>query len=208
MMKVADIMTLDVKTIRNSASVAEAAKLMQAHSIQALVVEKSHNLDAYGIISVQDIVGKVIASGLDPKRIRVFEIMTKPCIVLNPDLGIEYAAQLLSQAQLHSAPVIQSELLGIVSVTDILERGNAIEYPMELELPQRIQTLTETARRICKEQGPTSVLCANAWSEVDALQAELAHQRATPLAETASEIFWEEYPEAFKDREYEAWCSG
>lgn len=208
MMKVAEIMTQDVITIRNSATVAEAAKLMRQHGVQALIVEKSHDLDAYGIISTQDIVGKVIASGRDPKRIRVFEVMTKPCIVLNPDLGIEYAAQLLAQANLHSAPVIQTELLGIVSMTDILERGNAIEQPQEVELTHRIQVLSEQARRICKESGPGSLLCANAWSAVDALQAEFAHQRAVPLQETASEIFWDEYPEAFKDREYDAWCSG
>ncbi len=208
MMRVADIMTQDVVTIRNSATVAEAAKLMQQRGVQALIVEKSYELDAYGIVSVQDIVGQIIAFGHDPKRKRVFEIMTKPCIVLNPDLGVEYAAQLLTKANLHSAPVIQTELLGIVSITDILERSNAIEQPQELELAHRIQALSDTAHRVCQVNGPGSSACADAWAAVDALQAEFAHQQAKPLEETASEIFWDEYPEAFKDREYEAWCSG
>ena len=208
MMTVADIMTQDVVTIRNSASVAETAKLMLQREVQALIVEKSHELDAYGIITVGDIVGKVIAFGRDPKRMRVYEIMTKPCIVLNPDLGIEYAARLLTQANLHSAPVIQSELLGLLSITDILERSHAIERPQELELAEKIHHLSELAHRICQEHGPGSEACADAWSVVDALQAEFAHQHSEPLEQTAFESFCDEYPDAFKDREYDDWCSG
>ncbi|WP_439346597.1 CBS domain-containing protein [Vacuolonema iberomarrocanum] len=63
-------------TIRNSATVAEAAKLMQQREVQAVIVEQSHELDAYGIVTAGDIVGKVIAFGRDPKRVRVYEVMT------------------------------------------------------------------------------------------------------------------------------------
>lgn len=181
---------------------------MQQREVQAVIVEQSHELDAYGIVTAGDIVGKVIAFGRDPKRVRVYEVMTKPCIVLNPDLGVEYAARLLTQAHLHSAPVIQAELLGILSITDILERSSAIEKPQELELAEKIQHLSETARHICQEHGPGSKACADAWSVVDALEAEFAHQRSESLEKTAFEIFQDEYPEAFKDREYDAWCSG
>lgn len=207
-MKVSDIMTPEVVTIRNSATVAKAAKLMRQREVKALIVEKSYELDAYGILSVQDIVGKIIAFGYDPSNKRVFEIMNKPCIALNPDLGIEYAARLLTQASLHSAPVIQSELLGILSVSDILEHSNAIEQPQERELARRIQTLSDNAYRVCRENGPGSLVCANAWTQVDALQAEFSYQRSRPLEKTASQTFWGEYPEAFKDREYDAWCGG
>ena len=208
MKTVADIMTQGVVTIRNSVMVAEAVKLMHQRDVQALIVEKSHELDAYGIVTAGDIVSKVIAFGRDPRRMRVYEIMTKPCIVLNPNLGIEYAAQLLSQTNLHSAPVIQSELLGILSITDILEYSHSVEKPQEVELAEKISHLTELAHRICKESGPGSEACADAWSVVDALQAEFAHQHSEPLEQTAFESFCDEYPEAFKDREYDEWCSG
>lgn len=208
MMRVADIMTPEVVTIRNSATAAEAAKLMSQRGVHALIVERSHDLDAYGVITIADIVGKVIAFGKDARWVRVYELMTKPCIVLNPDLGVEYAARLLTQANLHSAPVIQSKLLGIVSITDILERSNAIEQPQELTLAEKIHELSETARHICQESGPASEACLNAWLTVDALQAEAARQRTESLEKTASERFYDEYPEAFKDREYDAWCSG
>ncbi len=208
MMKVADIMSQDVATIRNSATVKEAAIVMQQRGVQALIVQRSHDLDAYGIVTVGDIVGKVIAFGRNPQRMRVYEIMTKPCIVLNPDLGVEYAARLLTSANVHSAPVIQTELLGILSITDILERSTALEQPQELAIAEKIRHLSATARQVCQNQGPGSAACAQAWAVVDVLQAEMAHQRSESLEKTASETFWEDVPEAFRDRDYDAWCSG
>ena len=38
--------------------------------------------------------------------------MTKPCIVVNPDLGVEYVARLFANARIRRAPVIKGELLG------------------------------------------------------------------------------------------------
>jgi CBS domain-containing protein len=207
-MKVADIMTREVVTIHNSAPVAEVAKLMQQRNIYAVIVLPSYELDAYGIVTLEDVVGKVIAFGRNPKRLRVFEIMTKPCIVLNPDLGVEYAARLLTDNHLHSAPVIQSTLLGILSITDILKRSSALEKPQELELTEKVLQLTANARRICQENGPGSKACADAWAMVDSLEAEVAHQRTEPLEKTSFESFREEFPEAFRDQEYDTWCSG
>ena len=207
MATVADIMTAEVVTIRSAARVTEAITLMQQRAVTALIVEKINESDAYGIVTAGDIVGKVIAFGRDPSRLRVYEVMSKPCIVLNPNLGIEHAARLLSQHHLHSAPVIQGKLLGILSITDILQRSSK-EKPQALVLADKIQQATETARQICYEAGPGTVECANAWSVVDALQAELARQSASSLDQTASETFWNDYPEAFQDKEYDEWCSG
>ncbi|HBE48242.1 MAG TPA: hypothetical protein DDW76_05400, partial [Cyanobacteria bacterium UBA11369] len=76
MLKAADIMTTDVVTIRGSATVAEAVKLMKERSLRALIVERRHDLDAYGIVTETDIVYNVAAFGKDPKKVRVYEIMT------------------------------------------------------------------------------------------------------------------------------------
>lgn len=208
MATVADIMTAEVVTIRSAARVTQAITLMQQRGVTALIVEKINESDAYGIVTAGDIVGKVIAFGRDPSRLRVYEVMSKPCLVLNPHLGIEHAARLLSQNHFHSAPVIQGKLLGILSITDILQRSSKIEKPQVLVLANKIQQETETAHQICHEAGPGSLECAEAWSVVDALQAELARQSASSLDKTASETFWNDYPEAFQDREYDEWCSG
>ena len=84
MMKAQDIMTRSVVTIRGSATVAEAVKLMQEKRLRALIVEPRYDSDPYGIVSETDVIYKVAAFGHDPKKMRVYEIMTKPCVIVNP----------------------------------------------------------------------------------------------------------------------------
>jgi CBS domain-containing protein len=178
MLKAADIMTQTVVTIRGSATVAEAVELMKETGLQALIVDRRHPQDAYGIVTDTDIVYKVAAYGKDPRQVRVFEIMTKPCIVINPDLGVEYVARLFSQHGIERAPVIQGNLLGIISVTDILVRGDFVEKPQAIVLEQRIHEAVDHARSICDQKGSDSPDCMSAWDVVEELQAEAAHQKA------------------------------
>lgn len=123
MLKAKDIMTTEVVTIHESAWVAEAIELMKRNKVHALVVLPRDDEDAYGIVSEADIAYKVIAPAKDPKALSVGDIMTKPCVVINPDLGVEYVARLFANLHIHKAPVIQEKLLGIVSVSDILRRA-------------------------------------------------------------------------------------
>ncbi len=123
MVKAKDIMTTDVITVHPSATVEEAIRRMRERNLHALIVERVDEHDAYGIVTDSDIAYKVVAYEKDPKHIHVHEIMTKPCVVVNPDLEIEYVARLFANLHIHRAPVIKEHLLGIVSVTDILHRG-------------------------------------------------------------------------------------
>ncbi|MDJ0678038.1 MAG: CBS domain-containing protein [Calothrix sp. MO_167.B42] len=208
MLKAADIMTTDVATIRSSATVAEAVKLMQARGWHALIVERRHDQDAYGIITEADIVYKVIAFGKNPAKVRVYEIMSKPCIVINPELGVEYVARLFAEHNLLRAPVIQGKLLGIISLVDIMNESKFLESPRVVILEQEIQDAIKKARTICSQTSPRSEECAAAWDVVDELQAELAHQEAKKIEKTAFEEYCDEFPEAMEGRVYDAWCSG
>ena len=123
MLKARDIMTTRVVTIQSLATVAEALELMRKNQVHALVVEHSGPDDAYGIIVDEDIVYNVIAEGEDPGAVQVYEVMTKPCVVINPDLGVEYVAKLFANVGIRCAPVIQEKLLGIVSVSDLLHKS-------------------------------------------------------------------------------------
>lgn len=202
-MKAEDIMTKEVITIRGAATVADAVKLMKTKGLRALIVERRHQQDAYGIVTETDIVYKVTAYGKDPKQVRVYEIMTKPCIVVNPDLGVEYVARLFANTGIRRAPVITNELQGIISVTDILTKSNFVEQPQEVVFEQRIQEAIDNARAICAEIGNNSAECAVAWDAVEEMQAEAAHQRARKLPKTAFEEYCEENPDAFEARVYD-----
>jgi len=203
MLKASDIMTKDVVTIRGSATVADAVTLMREKSLRSLIVKRRHDKDSYGIVTETDIVYKVTAFGIDPKTVRVYEIMTKPCIVVNPDLGVEYVARLFANTGIRRAPVIQDKLIGIISVTDILTKGDFVEKPKQVILSDEIEKAVASARAIGAEKGPNSRECAVAWDIVEELEAEAAHQRAKKLDKTAFDQYCEEFPEAIEARMYD-----
>ena len=135
MMQAREIMTKSVVTISGSATVAEAVKRMKEKGLRALIVERRSDSDPYGIVTETDIVYKVAAFGHDPKQMRVYEIMTKPCVVVNPNLGVEYVARLFATTRIRRAPVVQRELLGIISTSDILNKSDFVDKPKsEFEL--------------------------------------------------------------------------
>ena len=203
MIKAEDIMTKEVVTIRGSATVAEAVALMKNKRLRALIAERRHDDDPYGIVSETDIVYKVAAFGHDPKQMRVYEIMTKPCITVPPKLGVEYVARLFANTGLRRAPVIEGHLLGIISVSDLLHKADFVEKPKPLYLEDRIDAAREEARAICKAKGPTSPECAAAWDAVEEMQAEAAHQKVEQQGKTSLQAYCEANPDADECRIYE-----
>ncbi|MEB3162395.1 MAG: CP12 domain-containing protein [Prochlorothrix sp.] len=202
-MKATDVMTTQIVTIRGSASVADAVKLMRDKGVHCLIVERRTESDAYGILTETDIVYQVTAYGKDPQAVRVYEVMTKPCITVNPDLEVEYVARLFAMTGIRRAPVIQGQLLGMISTADILQKSNFVEEPKLKRLDQLIQTAIEEARAVSKVNGPSSKEAAAAWDVVEELQAEAAHQAASGLPHTAFEEYLAENPEALEARVYD-----
>ncbi len=204
-MKAADIMSQTVIIIRAVATVADAVKLMRDHSLTCLIVERWDESDSYGIVSQTDIIYKVAAKGLDPEQVRVGEIMTKPCIVVNPDLNIQAVAQLFAHTGIRHAPIIKDQLLGVISLRDLLLRSNFVEQPRSVLLQQKIEEKLVDARKISAEQGLASEESAQAWDLVEELQVEQAHRENKELGQTAFEEYCEEYPEAKEMERYDPW---
>jgi CBS domain-containing protein len=121
--KAKDVMTTEVVTIAASALVSEAIGLMRSKKIHSLVVKPRAPEKGYGLLTEADIAYKVIAKDMDPKALKVSDIMTKPCISVDPEMTVENVARLFANNHIHRAPVIKDDLLGIISVDDILHRG-------------------------------------------------------------------------------------
>ncbi len=184
-MKVAHIMSKKVITIRALATVADAVKLMRDYGLSVLIVERLDESDSYGIISETDIIYKVAAKGLDPEEVRVCEIMTKPCIVVNPELSTKCVSQLFAHTGIRHAPIIREKLLGVISIKDLLLRSNFVQQPSAVLLKEQIEQKIAQARQICAERGFTAEECRRAWELVEDLQAEEAHQKTEELRQTA-----------------------
>ena len=131
MMAAREIMTKNVISISGSATVAEAVALMKDKGLRALIVDRRNEDDPYGMVTETDIVYKVAAHGLDPKDMRVYQIMTKPCIVVTPELGVEYVARLFANSKIRRAPVVQGRLLGVISISDIIRKSDFVEKPKQ-----------------------------------------------------------------------------
>jgi CBS domain-containing protein len=201
MLKASDIMTDEVATIRGSATVAEAVKLMKFKKLRALIVTLRNNQDAYGIVTHSDVINKVVAYGKDAANMRVYEIMTKPCIVINPDLGVEYVARLFALTGIRIAPVIKGQLLGIVSETDILYQGDFLENPKVPLLRRELDKAIEEAIAIAKAKGATSQECIDAWALVEDLEAEATYQEGEKSPDTTPfQQFCLDNPEILKVR--------
>ncbi len=177
-MKAQDIMTQEVATIRGSATVAEAVKLMKLKGLRSLVVDRRNDEDAYGLVTEADVTNKVVAYGKDPQDVRVSEVMTKPCVVINPDLAIEYVARLFAQTGVDRAPVIRGDLIGIISVTDILFKSDFLTNPKLPLIECALQAANAEAQAIAEKEGTASEAFIAAWDKVKELEAEKAYLQA------------------------------
>ena len=170
MLTVRDIMTRPVVVIRSSATVENAILLMRAKRVRSLIVEEEYESGPYGIITEKDIVFKVIATGKNPDFIRVRDIMRQPCIQMPASATLREAAQILADAGIHRTPVIEhDELLGIVSVTDILIKSLP-NPPSRDELSRQIQEALQHSRIMDDEDARIEQECEIAWQVLEDLR--------------------------------------
>ncbi len=135
MMKVKDWMIQEVITIKPHQSVEEALQLMKVHSIRHLPVVEEGKL-----------VGLVTESSLRPylstdrQILPIREVMIINPIVVDPETSIDEAARLIYKYKIGGLPVVtQGKLVGIITVTDILE--SFIELMGILKASSRIDVI-------------------------------------------------------------------
>ena len=171
-MKAADIMTTKVFTIHSLATVADAIDKIQDKRVHSLIVEPSNSDDAYGIVTETDIIYKVMAKDQDPESVMVYQIMTKPCIVVNPDLKLEDVARLFAATGIQRAPVIQDQLLGIISLTDLIMKSKILPQSASDELSSKIYKTILHNPVASDLQTQIDRDCEVAWDVVETLEIE------------------------------------
>ena len=117
-MKVSEVMTRDVQTVRPDEPVQQAASFMLNADAGSIPVTESGRL--IGMITDRDIAVRGIAKGYGPDT-PVRELMTNDVICARVDDDVEQAANRMSEAQVRRLPVIdeQERLCGIVSLGDL-----------------------------------------------------------------------------------------
>ena len=121
--KVREVMTAAPRVIDGLAPVREAIELMRSNGVSSLVIDRRFEGDEYGMVTVNDIAGKVIAHDRSPDRISVYEIMTKPVLTVNAEMDIKYAIRLLTRFRLTRALATEhGQMVGIVTLRDMAVR--------------------------------------------------------------------------------------
>jgi CBS domain-containing protein len=117
-MKVSEVMTRDVQTVRPDQPVQQAASFMLSADAGSIPVTDGDRL--IGMITDRDIAVRGVAKGYGPDT-PVRELMTNEIICAREDDDIGHIASKMSEAQVRRLPVIDRDerLCGIVSLGDL-----------------------------------------------------------------------------------------
>ena len=122
--RVRDVMKPDFDMVDGMDTVADALVKSKYPDSKCFVVNTRHENDEYGIVLLSDIAKYVLARDKSPKRVNIYEIMSKPVISVDPEMDIRYCTRLFDNFGLSRAPVVDNnKVVGIVGYTDIVLRG-------------------------------------------------------------------------------------
>ncbi|MFA1611668.1 CBS domain-containing protein [Halobellus rubicundus] len=111
---VSDVMSTALVTISPDATLVEAAARMREHNINALLVPSTE----IAIVTSTDVLDAV-ARELDPAEVSVGDVMTRSVETVTPDLRLTEAAAMMENFGFSHLPVVDDDLVGMVSSTDI-----------------------------------------------------------------------------------------
>jgi len=124
LVRVREVMKPGVDIIDGVITVGDALRQMKYTDNRALIVDKRHPDDEYGIVLLADIARLVLARDRSPDRVNVYEIMSKPVVGVPPAMDIRYCARLFEKFGLSLAPVIDAgKVIGLVSYNDLVLKG-------------------------------------------------------------------------------------
>lgn len=141
--KVLDAMTRTPVSISPGKTVSECAKIMLKKGVGGIMVVE--NGEIRGIVTEKDMVEKVIAKSLNPKNVKVSEIMSKKPIFIKPNLDIYDALIEMRDSDVRRLPVVhEGKLVGLLTEKDILK----IEPSLFDLMVEKMEVAEETGKPV------------------------------------------------------------
>ncbi len=108
--------------VKSGDTVLDAAKLMAEKNIGAVPV-LSEDGKLLGIFSERDLLRRVIVKGLDPKEVKVDDVMTREIMLALDDESYEECLAKMKKAGIRHLPVVDrnNNLLGMLSIRDLMD---------------------------------------------------------------------------------------
>lgn len=120
-MNVKEFMTTNIESIDYKRSVYFAIERMVNRRIRSLLVRFPGKEREYGVITARDVVFKVLAKGIDPKKIDVAKIASKPILFIDQDTDFKEVAQIMNQSNIARVFVLeQDRIIGLVALMDVM----------------------------------------------------------------------------------------
>jgi CBS domain-containing protein len=119
-MSLTRIGTRSVATSPRSASVAEVVRLMDERNVGSVVIVDGAR--PVGIVTDRDVVLRVVRRGLDPREVRVEEVMTSELACVTEEVAPIQAAGVMRERQVRRLPIVDAKgaLVGLLSLDDLL----------------------------------------------------------------------------------------
>jgi CBS domain-containing protein len=119
---VESLMSKKVVAVESSATAFDVCRDMLDHDIGCIVVLERKKLS--GIVTKSDILREAVMKKLDPQKISVAELMTKPVITIDSRSTLSEASAMMSKHNITKLPVVsREELVGIITSTDLVRRN-------------------------------------------------------------------------------------
>lgn len=103
MLKVGDVMTTYVEFIGLDATVKEAAEMMGELDVGALPAGSADRVE--GVLTDRDILYRAVAAGLDPTRVRVREVLSRPVVSCGEGDSVRAAMDVMAANRIRRMPV-------------------------------------------------------------------------------------------------------
>ena len=104
--------------VASTITIDEAVAEMNRKRIGCIVVIDEGQLA--GIFTERDVLRRVVGASLDPKVVRMSEVMTKNVHTIPPDATIERTMVLFAEMRCRHIPVVdRGQLKGLISIGDI-----------------------------------------------------------------------------------------
>ncbi|MCK4702120.1 CBS domain-containing protein [Candidatus Bathyarchaeota archaeon] len=116
--QVRHLMNRDPVTIDQTYTVRETAQMMIDFGIDTLIVTDLDQI--LGAVTYRDLLEHLLSPGLDPDDITVGEITDEAIILVRPTTSLSDAAEIMLEDDRTTLPVVDDDLVGYISFTDIL----------------------------------------------------------------------------------------
>ena len=102
-------------------NVRDALKVMKSEKVRSVIVNKTRDEGAYGLVTFKNILQSIVAEDGDIDLLNVYDIASTPAYSVSAELDVRYAAKMMVNSSIKRLLVLDNnKLQGILTMTDII----------------------------------------------------------------------------------------